>query len=77
MKNENTSLPHTANDGNAVLVAVNSLTTNHKVQLENGDWVKIRAIDKGIYFNSKLLTYANGLWSCLLNTDKVEAIYCH
>jgi len=65
------------NSTNAVLVAVNSLTTNHKVQLENGDWVKIRAIDKGIYFNSKLLTYANGLWSCLLNTDKVEAIYCH
>lgn len=76
MKNGNSNLTHTSTKYNTVLVSVNNLTTNHKVQLENGEWVKIRSIKNGIYFNSKLITYANGLWSCLLNTDKVEAINC-
>ena len=58
-----------------IQVKVSELTTNHQLQLEDGSWQNILSINRGFYFNSKLITYVNGLWSCLLNSDKVEAIF--
>lgn len=59
------------------LVKVKDLTTDHKLQLEDGSWQRIRSVENGFYFGSTLITYANGLWSCLLNNDKVEARSCN
>ena len=60
-----------------LLMAVKSLTTDFKLQLEDGSWQKIISIEKGFFNNSKLITYKDGRWSCLLDNDKTEALYCH
>lgn len=59
------------------LILVKKLNTEYKLQLEDGSWQRIKSIDSGFYSGSKLITYTNGHWSCLLNTDKVEAILCN
>jgi len=56
------------------LLKVQSLTTQHFLQLKDGSFSRIKSIGNGFYSNgSKLITYTNGLWSCLLNTDQVHA----
>lgn len=54
-------------------IPVEKLTTSHSLQLEDGSLHKIKSIVNGFYPRSKLITYVNGQWSCLLNTDKVNA----
>lgn len=56
------------------LVSVKDLTTDYKIQLEDGSWQKVVSIEKGFYHNSKLITYKDGRWSCLLSNDKIQAI---
>lgn len=59
---------------NTQLIEVKKLTTDHKLELSDGiGWQKIKSIGNGFYFGSKLLTFCNGAWSCLLNNDKIEA----
>ena len=57
-------------------IKVKDLTTNYKVQLEDGSWHQIVEISNGIYRNGKLLTYDNGKWSNVLNSDIIEAVFC-
>lgn len=59
---------------NTQLTEVEKLTTDHKLELADGiGWQKIKSIGNGFFHNSKLITFVNGAWSCLLNNDKVEA----
>ena len=34
-----------------VWMRAEQLTTNHKLQLEDGSWQRITSIDRGMYFN--------------------------
>lgn len=61
-------------DSKPVWMKVKDLTTDHKLQLEDGSWQKIVSIENGMYFNSKLIHFKNGEWSNLLKEDKVQAI---
>lgn len=59
---------------NETRITAKELTTDHRLQLEDGSWQKIKSVGNGFYHGSKLITFANGMWSCLLNNDKVIAL---
>ena len=55
-------------------IPIHAITTNHMVQLDSGQWVRISHISNEFFFNSRILTLSNGSWCCLGNNDKVKAV---